>query len=122
MQADVCRRVLNSVKDGKSVRPNGTALQPPSIAPTPSQSVPSEPNGAISVGCKREFYRPSPHGRTLRTRESAAHNDRDTARNVRRSAAHKGQQLVRHPNARLHDLWRERGAVDRVEHVADERP
>jgi hypothetical protein len=52
----------------------------------------------------------------------AARNDRDTARNVRRSAAHKGLQSVRHPNARLHDLWRERGAVDRVEHVADERP
>ena len=44
------------------------------------------------------------------------------ARNVRRSAAHEGLQPVRHPNARLHDLWRDRGAVDRVEHVADERP
>jgi len=39
-----------------------------------------------------------------------------------RSAAHKGLQLVRHPNARLHDLWREHGAVDRVEHIANERP
>ena len=67
-------------------------------------------------------YRPSPEGRTLRPRESAARNDRDTARNVRRSAAHKGLQPLRHPNARLHDLWRERGAVDRVEHVADQRP
>jgi len=60
--------------------------------------------------------------RTLRPRESAARNDRDTARNVRRSAAHKGLQPLRHPNASLHYLWRERGAVDRVEHVADERP
>src|SRR4030095_7690119 len=109
-------------KDVPWLMPNGTALQPPSIAPTPSQSVPSEPNGAISVGCKRELYRPSPEGRTLNPHESAARNDRDTARNVRRSAAHKGLQPVRHPNASLHYLWRERGAVDRVEHVADERP
>jgi hypothetical protein len=87
-----------------------------------AKAYPSEPNGAISVGCKRELYRPSPEGRTLRPRESAARNDHDTARNVRRSAAHKALQPVRHPNASLHYLWRERGAVDRVEHVADERP
>jgi hypothetical protein len=97
-------------------------FQLPSIAPTPSQSAPSKPNGETSVGCKRELYRPSPESRTLRPRESAARNDRDTARNVRRSAAHKGLQPVRHPNASLHYLWRERGAVDRVEHVSDERP
>src|SRR5262245_51319686 len=72
--------------------------------------------------CNAVLYRPSSEGRTLRPRESAARNERDTARNVRRSAAHKGLQPVRHPNARLHYLWRERGAVDRVEHVADERP
>ena len=84
--------------------------------------LPAEPNDAGLVACKREFYRPSPEGRTLRPHESAARNDRDAARNVRRSAAHKRLQPLRHPNARLHDLWRERGAVDRVEHVADERP
>jgi hypothetical protein len=67
------------------------------------------------------------HGRRGRHRARAGAPDVDAdepgpARNVRRSAAHKGLQPVRHPNARLHDLWRERGAVDRVEHVADERP
>jgi hypothetical protein len=73
----------------------------------------------------RELYRARGHTEAwieARIRNDLARNDRDTARNVRRSAAHKGLQPVRHPHARLHDLWRERDAVDRVEHVADQRP
>jgi hypothetical protein len=61
-------------------------------------------------------------GQNLLAWESATRNERDTARNMRRSGAHKGLQPVRHPNACLHDLWCERRAIDRVEHVADQRP
>ncbi len=36
--------------------PNGPALQPPRSAPEIEPKLPAAPNGAGSVGCKRELY------------------------------------------------------------------